>query len=358
MLTAQKVMIYLKTTETCQLDCSHCFTSGSNGRKIYFDVDKTIDWYQRLKRDFPFIDGGHTAFHGGEPFLAPLEDMWRVYNGCKDIFEDMWWSVTTNLVFPLTAGKLELIDVAFNNNISTSWDKGIRFATQEQEDLWEKNVRTLTAIPGFQMTCQVSISRSITDMDPKDLLDKMIDLGVDHLHLERITLDGNAKKNLEVLPHNSEQDEWFVRFWEAYIQDEKYNLINVTFFESILTSLLYDTHSGCRCRECERKIFTLNADGTIGGCPNSAVSNPYGNIDMEIVDLMTCEGRLKNIVCETNRDPRCLECPVQDICNGDCHQLAWDGDVCPAPKSLMIKFKEDNDLELYKRVIGNFKGQE
>ena len=36
----KNAMIYLKTTETCQLDCSHCFTSGSLGRKIYFDVDK------------------------------------------------------------------------------------------------------------------------------------------------------------------------------------------------------------------------------------------------------------------------------------------------------------------------------
>ena len=47
----KNAMIYLKTTETCQLDCSHCFTSGSRGRKIYFNVDKTIDWFRRLKND-------------------------------------------------------------------------------------------------------------------------------------------------------------------------------------------------------------------------------------------------------------------------------------------------------------------
>jgi MoaA/NifB/PqqE/SkfB family radical SAM enzyme len=37
-------MFYLKTTETCQLNCKHCFTSGINGKKIYFDPFKTIDF--------------------------------------------------------------------------------------------------------------------------------------------------------------------------------------------------------------------------------------------------------------------------------------------------------------------------
>jgi radical SAM protein with 4Fe4S-binding SPASM domain len=357
-LIPQQVMIYLKTTETCQLDCDHCFTSGSNGKKIFFNTNKIIDWYKRLKECFPNVNGGHTAFHGGEPFLASVEDMWKVYNGCKDVFEDMWWSVTTNLVFPLTEDKLEFIEKALNNNISTSWDKGIRFSTKKQEDLWEKNVRTLTKIPDFNLTCQISISRSITEMKPKEIIDKMIDLGINNLHLERISLDGNAKKNLDILPHNKEQDKWFLDFWEEYIKDENYKKIHITFFESILTSLVYNTHSGCRCRQCEQKIFTLNANGTIGGCPNSAATNPYGNIDMDIMKMMTSPGRMENIICETNRDSRCMECPVQDICNGDCHQLDWDGDICPAPISLMKKLKKENNQELYKNVLGDFMGKE
>ena len=36
------LMIYLKTTETCNLNCAHCFTSGVNGRKIYFNTDKLL----------------------------------------------------------------------------------------------------------------------------------------------------------------------------------------------------------------------------------------------------------------------------------------------------------------------------
>jgi len=354
------IMIYLKTTETCQLNCKHCFTSGSNGRKIFFNKDKVVDWYKRLSQQLPHIKGGHTAFHGGEAFLVQPSEMMEVYERCKDFFPEMWWSVTTNLVFPLTQDKLDLIEKAFNNNISTSWDSGIRFENENQENLWEKNVRTLTAIPNFNMTVQISLSRSIMEMNPEELIEKFIDLKVNHLHIERISLDGNAKKNLDIMPHNQEQDKWFIDLWNAYIKNDNYKKIHIAFFESLLTSLVYNTHSGCRCRSCEKKIFTLNADGTIGGCPNSAAHSPFGHIDDDIMSLLLSPGRMCNIADETNRNEKCLSCPVFDVCNGDCHQLSWDGDYCPAPKSLMIYLKEnlEENKVLYKELLGDFIGQE
>jgi hypothetical protein len=65
-----------------------------------------------------------------------------------------------------------------------------------------------------------------------------------------------------------------------------------------------------------------------------------------------------NIQSETIRHPTCATCPVFDLCNGDCHQLGWQGDVCAAPKSLMTKLKADDDIELYKQFLNGFVGQE
>jgi len=65
MLKISDLMIYLKTTETCQLNCSHCFTSGKNGRKIYFEADRVIDWFHRFNQVVPTIKSGNVAFHGG-----------------------------------------------------------------------------------------------------------------------------------------------------------------------------------------------------------------------------------------------------------------------------------------------------
>ena len=57
----------MKTTETCNLNCEHCFTSGINGKKIYFNPVKTAKWVNQLKADSVWCE-----FHGGEPFLAPV----------------------------------------------------------------------------------------------------------------------------------------------------------------------------------------------------------------------------------------------------------------------------------------------
>jgi hypothetical protein len=78
---------------------------------------------------------------------------------------------------------------------------------------------------------------------------------------------------------------------------------------------------------------------------------------------MYSKGRMKEIACEAVRNPGCYGCDVFDICNGDCHQLAWDGDVCPAPKTLMQKLKYNKefpygDATLMRTVLNGFIGQE
>ena len=149
-----------------------------------------------------------------------------------------------------------------------------------------------------------------------------------------------------------------VRLWDATVATQSYKYFSNTLFDSVLTSFVHTTHSGCRCRSCEQKIFTLNADGTIGGCPNSAVDNTFGFITDDIVDLLGSEGRMQNIVCESQRNPNCYGCEVFDICNGDCHQLAWQDNVCAAPKSLMKKLKAEKDYVLYKDILNKFIGAE
>lgn len=357
-MISQSLIIYLKTTETCQLNCQHCFTNGKNGKNIYFKPEKVSKWFHNMEKFNDKFNGIQVAFHGGEPMLAPVSDMRAVYESCKDLWGGkIDWTVTTNLVYPLTQEKIDFFVDVCDKNISTSWDIGIRFETEAQESLWEKNVRTLMAIDGFDITCQLSVSKSMIAVEPEEILKKMVDLKIPYVHLERISPDGNAKLN-DVIPTNVEQRLWMKRFWDVYTEKEYYKKTKVMFFDSILTSIVYSTHAGCRCRECEQKIFTLNADGRIGGCPNGAVESTFGDIEMEIKDLLMAPGRLQNIACETIRHEECLSCPVAQTCNGDCHQLKWDESGCPAPKELMIELNEKMDMDLYKSVLGDFMGTE
>lgn len=356
-LQLRDLMIYIKTTETCQLNCDHCFTNGTNGRKIYFDPDRTIDWLKRLKAAAPSLTGGSIAFHGGEPMLAPIADLRRVWAECKDLWSNVWWSTTTNLVYTLDDEKRAFFKEAFTHGIATSWDKGIRFANQKQEDLWHKNVQLLQE-DGHQITVMVSLSKSVLAMPVEEFLDWFISLNVPYLHLERITPNGNARLHDDLIPTNAELDDWFMNLWNASLKVSAHHKFANLFFNSILSSFVNTSHSGCRCRSCEKKIFTVNADGAIGGCPNSAVDNTFGTIDDSIYHLLTAPGRIDNIICESERNPVCYTCDVYDVCNGDCHQLAWDGDVCASPKQLMRHIKQQNNINLYREVLDTFVGGE
>lgn len=352
-----ELMVYLKTTETCQLNCSHCFTNGTNGRKIYFNVDKTIDWFKRMHAASPNIRSGSIAFHGGEPMLAPIEDLRKVWAACKDLWPNVWWSTTTNLVYALDDDKRAFFKEAFTHGIATSWDMGMRFSNSKQEDLWFRNVQTLME-DGHTITLMVSVNKQLIQRDPKEFLRWVESTGIHYLHLERITPNGNAIRNPDIIPSNIELDRWFMDLWHASVELNTHVKFDNLFFNSILTSYVNMAHAGCRCRSCEQKIFTVNADGTIGGCPNGAVDSTFGHIDDDIGALLTAPGRVENIVCETTRNPLCYSCDVYDVCNGDCHQLAWEGDVCASPKTLMRHFKQVNNMKLYQEVLGGFIGEE
>lgn len=353
----QNLMVYLKTTETCQLNCQHCFTNGTNGRKGWFDPEATVDFFKRLKAKFPHYQSANISFHGGEPMLCPLEKMEYVYDELNGLWDNLTWGVQTNLTYKLTDEKLAFLKKVAGTSIGTSWDYNIRWQGHAgQERLWENNVRRLIA-EGIDVTVMVCVSKDLTKLEPIDVINKMIDLGVQYINFERLTFNGNATENADIFPSNVELDDWFLKLWEQTIEHGVHKHILNMFIESLLTSTVFNTFSGCRSRECEQKILTLNADGTIGGCPNGAVESTFGRLEQTIEEVVFSEGRGCNIVKETMRNDICYNCDVYDICNGDCHQLNWQGDICASPKKMMRAMKA-TDREVLKDVLNGFMGSE
>lgn len=364
-----QLMFYLKTTETCQLNCDHCFTNGKNGKKGFFNVNNVKKFFNEI-HDINPNQAGNIAFHGGEPMLAKVSDMMEIHDYINTILPNMWWSITTNLTYKLTDEiKMFFKHCFFKTGIGTSYDYGIRFENQRQEDLWKENIKWLVD-EGFNVTLMVSVTNDLVDKDPYEFLDFVKSLNINYLHIERITPNGNALKNTSKFPSNVALDLWFEQLWNATIKGEYYKYFSNEFFSSILTSVVQTAHSGCRCRECEQKIFTLNADGTVGGCPNSAPENFFGHISDGFSALYTSTARSCNINEELTRALPCWSCEVFDICNGDCHQLKWQNiegavvdvptndDICAAPKSLMKSIKADYNYSLYTDILGNFLGNE
>jgi radical SAM protein with 4Fe4S-binding SPASM domain len=332
-------MLYLKTTETCNLNCKHCFTSGINGPKIFWDKDKIVDWMHRFSSTLPSTDTIHCEFHGGEPFLVPVSDMQYVYDMCEDIPQHVSWGATSNLTFKLYDEHVRFIKDVLGNRIGTSWDPNIRFANQNQFMLWHNNVKHLLSV-GVTVKLFVSVTKDTTDIEPIELLKWIKDLGVQEVVFERLTNNGSASLHPEIFPSNVNQDAWFLKMHE---QSQEFGTRK--WFENETLEIIYDKFEsnfiagGTFCRDCEEKIFTINADGSISGCPNAAPEFQFGSTEDDIISLINSPIRQENIACERNRNPICYSCEVFDVCGGDCHQLEWQGDICGAPKSLMKAMK-------------------
>lgn len=329
-------MFYLKTTETCNLNCRHCFTNGINGPKVYWDRKAVSNWITRfITENTSKDDSIHCEFHGGEPFLVDVIEMQEVYDECNKLHSNITWGATTNLVFKLKQEHIDFIKGPLGNRLGTSWDPKIRFDNDKQLKLWLSNVKTLID-EGVTLRLFISVTKDTIGIEPIYLLTWIKSLGVQEVSFERLTGNGSALKHPDIFPTNIEQDAWFLKMHE---QSELYGArdwFDNDFLETIYAKFETGfTKGGTFCRDCEEKIFTLNADGTISGCPNSAPEFQFGHIKDSIQDLINSPIRLENMACEKSRNPLCYTCEVFQYCGGDCHQLSWQNDVCGAPKSLM-----------------------
>lgn len=349
-------VVYLKTTESCNLSCKHCFTGGNKPPRYFWNDEKLKDWITRVTGYFK-EDNFHFEFHGGEPMLIPTKRIRDMAEHIKEIRkkEDRYMSIgiCTNLVYKLNDEKIDFLCNVIDG-AGTSWDPSIRFANDNQFNLWKQNVKTLQN-HGLDLGVMISVSKSLVDMNQEDVIKFIRDMGFSSVHFERISLQGNATENLDLFPTNKEIQKWYLEMHEA---TEKLNarnwFVNRT-LEDVYTKFEHSVMcSGTFCRDCNETLFTVNASGSIGACPNSAPYDYFGHINQSIEDLIVSSRRLDLIVKERERNPNCYQCPVFQYCGSDCHKLEWDESAgyptCPAPKQLMMKLKEEKNIRTEKRL--------
>lgn len=331
--------IYIKTTETCQLKCKHCYIGDNRKYEFIFDADKTINWIREYIDYFNISESDILiSFHGGEPFLSPLKKMQKVI----DNFPQATFDATSNLMFFLIDSRLNFIKNNFIDKygtkksfIKTSWDYKIRFSSRRDKYLWESNILILQDedVDIRVIICLTSLL--IDEVEPEKLLEYLLKHRITDINFERLTMNTTADKSL--IPDYDKQDKWLLEFYE--ISKDK---ITVDMFDE-LRHACNNVFINCRKRCCMSEVITINPNGTIGGCPNSAVSHHYSSIE-EHPSSISDNNKLKTLISnEKSLDVRCLMCDLYKICNGDCHQLSWQGDLCATPKRLLRRIK--NELE-------------
>ena len=336
--------IYIRTTNDCQLRCKHCYVGDYRNQTQLFDENKTIEWLKKYIKEFK-IDLKDTliSFHGGEPFLCPIDKMEKI---TKE-FPEATFDATTNLVYNLTLGKLDFIKTYFKDKktgipfIKTSWDYKIRFSNNKQNDLWEQNVLKLLK-EGIQVQVIICLtSLLIKEVEVENLLKYFVNLGVKIINFERLT--SNTTEDKSLIPSYKEQDEYLYNLY-MYNKNTLNNALIVGMFEELEN--VEACFKGCRARQCMREVITINADGSIGACPNTSLTFHFTSIDKDPSDLLENTWRDILIEKEEKRKYGCCICSLYEWCNGDCHQLDWEDDgTCPAPKKILQYLKEN----LYKK---------
>lgn len=329
--------IYIKPTNRCNLKCDHCFNEIMQNHDDIDDrtLERSIQWINNFIDSHP-NDDIDCQLHGGEPCLYSIDKL----NGVVDrVNNRARWSITTNLVYQLTDKHIELFKrmQPYHNNddivIQTSWDHSIRFKSPKQQALWEDNVRVVV---GQGITVQPTVcitSYIINSVSPADLFDYMIALGVTQINFERLTNTGRAvgqiaiidKHQYNLIPTNKQTDQWL---FDAYKTSKlpKYQHITIPIFQGVEQSIKGEL-LGCRARKCMQTVYTINPDGSIGGCPNTACYAP-NNVNT----IQWVENKL--IKKEQIQQISCLSCQYYQYCNGECFQLKHDDTGCPGMKSI------------------------
>ena len=333
-----KKKIYIKTTESCNLHCKHCYINDFRKQKKFFDWEKTANWLQKYINLFKLKNEDLLiSFHGGEPFLCDLEILQKFI----DRFPGANFNATSNLCFPIYTDFYNFIERNFIDPVTktpyikTSWDYKIRFTKKGQEELWMSNVKNLAG--EFDVHVTTCLTKDlIKDVVPFSYLEEMQDLEVNSLNFERLTENTTTDKSL--VPDYQDQDKWL---FEMFLDNETSFGFPIEIFDNLKRAASGEGFSGCRKRNCMQEVMTINANGTIGGCPNTALLEPFSSIDKDPVDLIKNQCQICLIQKERLRNNKCYTCPYYKICNGDCHQLSWQGEECPAPKKVMKYLLKD-----------------
>lgn len=153
----------------------------------------------------------------------------------------------------------------------------------------------------------------------------MKDLGISTVNFERITLTGRATMN-NVKPTNRDVDDWM---YAAYLVKDKLQM-KIPIIDALVESFESNLLLGCRCRNCTSTVRTINPDGTIAMCPNTAnviIGDVHGSSYNEVA-LIECNK-------ERYKRTECYICEYCQYCNGECYQLNADDTGCPGCIKIM-----------------------
>lgn len=148
----------IQISDSCNLHCKHCCMKNAitNKNEVNFENIKNY------LREQPFVKEVHLA--GGEPLLNNSLDIINLINE----FPDIHWKMTSNLCFPLTKERIEVIKKVYS--IQTSFDVNIRFGNIKNLLMWYRNCKYILKNIRKDLEVFTIITKYLIKKDPFKLM--------------------------------------------------------------------------------------------------------------------------------------------------------------------------------------------
>lgn len=320
--------IFIKPLEICNLNCRHCYNQNHTE---YLGLDILINFLNNCNMKFK---DNYFILHGGEPMLNNINYL----NKLVDNFPDNKWRITTNLCYELDDEKISFLKKL--NQVRVSFDIGIRFNNIKNLLLWYKNIKILND-NNIHIILNICLTSTfINKIHPLKLLRFLKSLKIKEYRFERITETGNAKINNYLIADYLQLDNWLCLLYK-YNKLDKFKNIYCGEFKMILHGILNHPNY-CYGIECCKSVLTVNSNGTIGGCPNEARDNIFGNIKSNLDDIIMEASKFLNNNCKFHKT-ECLTCEFFSRCREYCRAFNWQNNICPYPKKLSNIIYEERE---------------
>ena len=326
-------LVYLRVFEGCNLHCKHCFIPSNPKRMTEEDV-KNIP--KILEGKIPQGSTILLQWHGGEPTLMGVDYIRECIESLHSQSTSYKWNhgIQTNLM-TFNSEWADLYHEHFGGEVGVSWDPKIRLlnkrAPNSHEEFNDKFTLKLKEAISFGLTPYLVVTATKTLFEafqnPFDFFQKWMDLGVNHVHLERVTETGFARDNwLEVGLSNNEYSMNMSKWLKAYTLFKRISE-NQRFFLSPFDEMADSVRSlgteqpsgrGCWSGTCDTRFHTIDAQGYKFGCTalTSEVGNKNAKAQPPIINDISQKRELRVF--------NCGECKFRKICSTGCLALSFD----------------------------------
>lgn len=339
------MLIYLKPTNLCNLNCKHCYVpeakrigtiqednTKNNINNVYKQkmTPEDIDRIYKKILDFSWDTPLKILFHGGEATLAGIDFYEYIL---KYYGHSLSHSMQTNLL--LYSSKWDhIIEELFDSTIGTSFDLTRRFndSFEQFQDIWMKNY--FEAKNKFRISLRMVVSKTFLEKGADYWYNFINELKPDMYGFEHYIVTQGNDSSIAV-PY-ADYLNFLIEFCQLVVNEGKipnfYPLEQI--FSASTDKGLF--HGGYFTGNCMKNHIIIDPDGSVGMCP-SLVANDLkvGNIfNQDLNSILNGEKRIQHIIKSNSNN--CGDCKYSyGICGGGCYAMRYFSNI-----SYDIPFKE------------------